>query len=101
MLFFHPVSFHSIPFSLPPGLPERRNPTSRLSCAGGRASAPARFARLIARASQMQGALHPLAESEAFFAPARTAKRSEPADAASFLRLNIAYNSDMSIIIQE
>ena len=40
-----------------------RPPFSRVSCACGRAFAPARFARLIARASRTQGALHLSAES--------------------------------------
>ena len=48
MSFLHPVSFYSLPFFPPPGLPGRRDPNSRVSCAGAR-FAPARFARLIAR----------------------------------------------------
>jgi len=49
MSFLRPVSFFP-----PPGLPEQRDPDSRVSCVRlclrGRVSAPARFARLIARA---------------------------------------------------
>ena len=110
MSFLHPVSFHSIPFSPPPGLPERRDPNSRVSCAGARARGRAFRAGAVRapdcpgapwRASRMQGALRPLPESEAFFAPARAAKRSGPADAASFLWLNIAYDLDMSIAYRE
>ncbi len=34
MLFTHPASFHFVPFFPPPGFPERRDPDSRVSCAG-------------------------------------------------------------------
>ena len=51
------------------------------------------------RASRTQGALRPLAESGAFFAPARTAKRSGPADAASFSLPNLATVWRISISI--
>ena len=43
----------------------------------------------------------PVGRIGGFFAPARTAKRSSSADAASFLRPNIAHDSDISIIITE
>ena len=54
MLFPHLVSFHSVPFSPPPAW-QRRDPVSRVSCAGacaggGARIAAARLARLIARA---------------------------------------------------
>ena len=106
MSFHHPVSFHSIPFSPPPCLPERRDPNSRVSCAGVRARGRAFRAGAVrapdcppalVRAGQAQGALRPLAESGAFFAPARHGKRSSPAEAASFLWSNIAYDFDISI----
>ena len=77
---FRSISFQSS-FRRPAG---RRDPNSRVSCAGGRASAPARFARLIARmrprASRTQGALHPLAESGAF--SRRRERRNEAAPRA-------------------
>ena len=48
--------------------------------------APARFARLIARACEpAAGRTSPVCRIGGFFAPARAAKRSGPADAASFL----------------
>ena len=68
----------------------RRDPNSRVSCAGGRVSAPARFARLIARAR-----LRARARRRAHFArwPNRGlfSRRREtgvkpPPDGASFLR---------------
>ncbi len=92
MLFTHPVSFHSVAFFPPPGFPERRDPDSRVSCApaparAGARIAAARFARLIARASRRAHLSR--AFLRGFFAPARTAKRSGPADAASLLLLSI------------
>ena len=70
MSFLHPVSSQSVPFFPPPGLTEQRDPDSRVSCARlrrrGRVSAPARFAHLIARARQMQGAPRLSAESGSF-----------------------------------
>ena len=80
MSFLHPVSSQSVPFFPPPGLTEQRDPNSRVSCARlrlrGRVSAPARFAHLIARARQMQGAPRLSAESGSFrTGPAREEKR--------------------------
>ena len=81
MSFRHPVSFHSVPVFPPPGLPEQRDPDSRVSCARlcrrGRVSAPARFARLIARTrGRYRGTLRLSAESGSFrTGPAREEKR--------------------------
>ena len=84
--FLYPVSFHSVPSAPSPAGPcggtlIRAYPARAPAPAGAR-FAPARFARLIARVrlrarAQAQGALCPLAESGAFFAPARN--RSEAA----------------------
>ena len=68
MPFLHRVSFHSVPFAPPPRgtrrtlqmaalAPPAARPASgpcfaRIACGRGRVSAPARFARLIARASR-------------------------------------------------
>ncbi len=73
-------------------LSKRRDPDSRVSCAGACARAGARIAaarlvRLIARARRRAHLSR--AFLRGFFAPARTAKRSGPADAASFLLLSI------------
>ena len=72
--------------------PERRDPDSRVSCApaparAGARIAAARFARLIARARRRAHLSR--AFLRGFFAPARTAKRSGPAEAASLLLLSI------------
>ena len=80
-----------VPFSPPPA--RRQGGTlfrayrARL-CACRRALAPARFARLIARARRRAHLSR--AFLQAFFAPARTGRRGGPADAASFL---LVYNS--------
>ena len=73
-------------------LPKRRDPDSRVSCAGARVPACARFAaariaRLIARTRRRAHVSR--AFLRGFFAPARTAKRSGPGNAASFLLLPI------------
>ena len=70
------------------GFPERRDPDSRVSCAGacaraGARIAAARFARLIARARRRTHFSCQLPGG--FFAPARTGGRSGPANAAPFL----------------
>ena len=70
MLFFLLVLFQTVPFS-PPPVWQRRDPDSSVSCAGacaraGARIAAARFARLIARAKQVQGAPRLSAESGSF-----------------------------------
>ena len=87
------------------GFPKRRDPNSRVMRAGvrarGRAFAPARFARLIARA-------HPCARARRrahlarwpnrglFSAPAR---REAASDASSFLPLHISLNLKIQVVI--
>ena len=63
-------------FLLPaPGLPAARPFFARIACARARLSAPARFARLIARASPAEGARLPFVPL-GFFTPARNRRRS-------------------------
>ena len=96
--------FDPSPFVLPAiRLPERRDPLPRVSrarlCRRGRAYR-AGAARAPDCARESQGAPLPCV-SQGFFAPARTAKRSGLANAASFLHPNLAENFHMSISLSE
>ena len=78
------VAVHSTP-SLPPPLPRGAGPFfARIACARPPAFAPARFARLIARASQAQGA-HLPSVPLGFFRAGAKQETKRPADAASSL----------------
>ena len=90
MSFLPPVSFQSVPFLPPPGLPGQRDLNSRVSCARlcrrGRVLAPARFARLIARAPGRHGTHFTCRLNRGRSAPGRHGRRSSLANAAPILK---------------